>query len=420
MAKYTISIREILQMGEQSVDQITPAEMTVLAKRYLFGDELNVISEEYRDFLATSFAYHYFLDEIGQETFGLWRMRLIDKIYENQYYINDLLKFHLKGIFSEYTVQHNTGSKLTAGTSSKEINRESNGEVDSTSEADGTQSSQSQSSDLRTDNLRDTTTYNSASHDTGTLGTQDGGSDVRRNTGTTEQAHTGYDSSFSEGYSTESHSGYDETENDTTDTNKSNSVHLFSDTPMGDLGNLITATQADATGTGVARATTPGTDFNYLSTADETDSTNVDVVDGTERTTYNSQNRTDNNLEDRDVYNSQQTQTDNTAETTQYGRNQTETRNLTSSRSGSDEDAHTGTVQSNGTVQASGADHSEGTGHTESRSTDAVTEQGETENNQTTEGDMEKTRVTFDLLLRANNLMSKIWDIFDPLFMGIF
>lgn len=420
MAKYTIEIREILQMGNNSVDQIEPAVMTELAKKYLFGPELNVISEEYRDFLATAFAYHYFLDEIGQETFGLWRMRLVDKIYENQHYINDLLKYHLQGIFAEYTVTHNTDNKTDNGTTHNQINREASSQGDTTQEADGKQSSNANASSLRTDNLKDTTTYNSGTEDKGTIVNQDSGSDVRRNTGTTEQAHTGYDSSLSQGYSVESHTGYDETDTNNTDTNKSNAVQLFSDTPMGDLDNLITAVQGDATGTGVSRATTPGTQYNYLSTATENDSTNVDESNGTSRENYNSQNRTDNNLEDKDVYNSQQTQTDNTAETTTYGRGQTETRNLQSNRVGDDVDAHTGTVQTNDNQTTNATDHNEGKGHSETHAEDSTIMDGSSNKAQTATGESDKMRVTYDLLLRGCNLMNKIWDIFDPLFMGIF
>lgn len=420
MAKYTITLREILQRGNGSVDLIEPEVMTELSKRYLFGTELNCISAEYRDFLATAFAYHYFNDEIGYETFGLWRQALIGKIYENQNYLNDLLSYHLKGIFSEYTVQHNTGKQDETGKLVTTINREVNDENDTSSEADGRQSSQSEGTGLRTDNLRDTTNYNSATADRGTINNQDSGSDIRRNTGTTEQAHTGYDTAYSNGYSSESHTGYDENTDNRTDTNKSNAVDLFSDTPMGDLGNLITAVQGDATGTGVSRATTPGTEYNYLSTATERDATNVDQSNSSARTDYNSQNRTENNLEDRDVYNSQQTQTDNTAETTTYGRGQTENRNLTSSRSGSDTDVHTGTVQNNETSSASGTDHSEGKGHSEGHRTEDTAMNNDRTHAKTSEGDMEKMRVTYDLLLRGANLLNKVWDLFDPLFMGIF
>lgn len=420
MAKYTMTIREILQRANNSVDVIEPAEMTELSKRYLFGSELNYISEEYRDFLATAFAYHYFNDEIGYETYGMWRQRVMGVVYENQYYLNDILKNHLKGIFAEYSVQHSEGKKDETGNLVTSINREVNDENDSTSEADGRQNSQSEGTGLRTDNLRDTTNYNSATADRGTVNNQDSGSDVRRNTGTTEQAHTGYDTAYSQGYSSESHTGYDENTDERTDTNKRNAVQLFSDTPMGDLDNLITAVQGDATGTGVARATTPGTQYNYLSTATENDATDVDQSNGSARTDYNSQNRTENNLEDRDVYNSQQTQTDNTAETTTYGRGQSETRNLTSSRSGSDTDVHTGTVQNNETSNASGTEHSEGKGHSEGHRTEDTTMNNDRTHNQTSEGDVEKTRITYDLLLRSANLLSKVWDIFDPLFMGIF
>ena len=76
MSRYTMSIQEILQSVAGNEDLWTPDQMYEYASQALFGDEVNFISDEYRKHFITAFAYHYFLEEIGLETFGLWRMRL--------------------------------------------------------------------------------------------------------------------------------------------------------------------------------------------------------------------------------------------------------------------------------------------------------------------------------------------------------
>ena len=107
MAKYTISIRELLQFyGKQdglSIYNNIPNILT-LSKKYIFGDELNLIDENVRDDFAVGFCLHFFNDEIGLETFELWRMALIEKMYNNHDYINYLYTQLDKGVFQEYHI----------------------------------------------------------------------------------------------------------------------------------------------------------------------------------------------------------------------------------------------------------------------------------------------------------------------------
>lgn len=419
MSRFTISIKEYMQGITQSVEEPTLEEIIEFGKQYVFKNELNVLNEEYRDYFVGAFILHYFLSEIGQPTWGLWRMRLVSKLYENKNFLNALFENDLKGIFGSYTVSHRVGHNVEDAQSQRNLDREYGSETDSSQSGDGSHTEENRNSETRTDNLKDTSTYGSQTKDTGTIVNQDSGSDRRVNSGSTEQAHTGYDTSYSQGYSTENRGGYDTITDSDSDTDKSNSVDLYSDTPMGSVGNVLVSSPADATGQGVSRATSPSTQYEYLSNARENDATDVKQHDGTSRTDYNSNTRTDNNLEDRDVYNSKQTQTDDTVETNTYGRGTTETRNITSARTGSDVDAHTGTVQSNGTENVSAQDHSEGTGHSEVAGTDKSTMNGSLTATRDQNEDTESMTISFDLVLRSQSLMNKVWDIFDPLFMGI-
>lgn len=418
MAKYTIEIKEILQMQNASVDQIDPDTMYTLASKALFGNEINVISDEYRKYFVTAFAYHYFFEEIGMETFGFWRMALIGKIYENANYMNSIFANDMKQLFSEYTVTSKQSDGKEDGSSNSNATRNYNSETSTTQSADGTNNVSGSNSSIRTDNLKDTTTYGSSTRDTGSSVATDSGSDSRTNEGTTEQAHTGYDSSFSTGYSTTTHSGDDTSESNSKDTNKFNNVSLTSDTPMGSLDNLITAVQSDATGTGVSRATA-NVQFNYLSGAIEDDRTTVDETESTNKTTYNSQDRVDNNLEGKDVYNSQNTQNDNTSEVTTYGRSTNTTRDLTSSRTGSDTDSHTGTSQVNESGSNETKDHREATGSGTIKGNDTTDTAATTNIVRSNTEEINNYKVTFDLIMRSQSIMRKIWDIFDPLFMQI-
>ena len=65
MAKYTMSIMDILLENSNGRDLQDVDVMTDVAKKALFGKELNYISEEHRDHFAAGFAYHFFFDEIG-------------------------------------------------------------------------------------------------------------------------------------------------------------------------------------------------------------------------------------------------------------------------------------------------------------------------------------------------------------------
>ena len=62
MSKYTQSIYSILEQYAQPGEDITKlSDIYEIGVRDIFGEELNVISEEYRQHFVTSFLLHFFL-----------------------------------------------------------------------------------------------------------------------------------------------------------------------------------------------------------------------------------------------------------------------------------------------------------------------------------------------------------------------
>lgn len=102
MSKYTTEVRFICEnyagydesQGYQSVDEIIQAAIPKV-----FDFDLVVFDDDYRNVLFTKILKHYYTREIGQETVGLWRLKLETKLqeimpYYNQLYRSELLKFN--------------------------------------------------------------------------------------------------------------------------------------------------------------------------------------------------------------------------------------------------------------------------------------------------------------------------------------
>lgn len=110
MAKYTISISDKIQ--ETAVGSMFDYNVLLTAsKAALFGPELEQISSAYRDPFALGFALHFFNDEIGLETWPLWRFGLMEKIYNNKEFINQTYALLDKQIFANYKI--NTVTNIT-------------------------------------------------------------------------------------------------------------------------------------------------------------------------------------------------------------------------------------------------------------------------------------------------------------------
>ena len=119
MSTYTISIMDKLQEAANGQSLQDLNVLRDVAKSTLFGPELDKIDEKYRDEFVTGFALHYFMDEIGMETWPLWRMALMEKIYNNYQFINQTYDFIDTQVFDNFTTRK-TQSQST-GTSIVDI-----------------------------------------------------------------------------------------------------------------------------------------------------------------------------------------------------------------------------------------------------------------------------------------------------------
>ena len=121
-----MSIMDILLENADGRDLQDVDVMTDVAKKALFGKELNYISEEHRDHFAAGFAYHYFFDEIGMSPFAGWRMSLIEKIHNNADFINQTYDLIDKQIFANYKTNRVIGRQKDTNVVNANISENSN------------------------------------------------------------------------------------------------------------------------------------------------------------------------------------------------------------------------------------------------------------------------------------------------------
>ena len=101
MSKFTTEVRFIceVQAGlDESVGANDINSIISSARRYVFGN-YPIYDENYREILETKILKHYYTREISEETVGLWRLRVNDKMniimpYYNQLYLSTLLNFN--------------------------------------------------------------------------------------------------------------------------------------------------------------------------------------------------------------------------------------------------------------------------------------------------------------------------------------
>ena len=102
MSKYTTEIRFICEnasglsesVGVKSVNEVIRKALPVI-----FDFDFPIFDENYRNVLETKILKHYYTREIGEETVGLWKLRLETRLneimpYYNQLYKSELLTFN--------------------------------------------------------------------------------------------------------------------------------------------------------------------------------------------------------------------------------------------------------------------------------------------------------------------------------------
>lgn len=125
MANFTQSVREIIQQHADGQDLSTIEGIYEVGAPIFFGSEMNFISNEYRERFEKGFLLKFFNDELGYETFPLWRIAFQEKIFNNAEYINLIYDTLDKQIFADYKVRKkNTeeASRLVTDVNGKSVN----------------------------------------------------------------------------------------------------------------------------------------------------------------------------------------------------------------------------------------------------------------------------------------------------------
>lgn len=528
MAKYTISIRELIEANKGDDDPSTLEGIHDIAERVLFGEELNVINDEYVDRFITGFALHYFNDEIGYETYPMWRIALMEKVFNNAELINGVYENLDKQIFSDYRTRKvaNKSNKIdsiaTVGTSDTASSSEGATSRSNT----GTQSNEHTGTtgvaESGSDNLKrggtDKTTHGinevhgkSGSDTTVSSGNRNSslarsGADTVEHTGSETDAASGiesYDKSGSldrtvagnkassgsetlnettnvdhgESGSYRDTTNYGKTDTTNTESDK-NAIQITFDTPMGSLENMRTP-DTTLRGEGVSAAASTaesgthsggGRTYNYMTGAIEDDSSdigkNVSTASGSDYTerTFNGYKTDDDTTvasrrangqvvdektvtSDTDSEKSSKatsntnTKTHNTADSTQYGSkeataesdsNNSEVQyNTTESRSGVNTDAtEFGGTEARESARSSTNVYDERTTRSDNLNEASVNKNSgnvTTNTGSNTSGvsdvtgevDEQDLHFNYEMFMKADIMMSRIWDLFDPIFFMI-
>lgn len=102
MSNYTTQLRFICESITGNVESVGfAATMEVIEESVdsIFSFDWPIFDEAYRVPLEVKIVRHFYTREIGEETFGLWQLRLCDRLnvimpYYNQLYESELIKFN--------------------------------------------------------------------------------------------------------------------------------------------------------------------------------------------------------------------------------------------------------------------------------------------------------------------------------------
>lgn len=102
MSKYTTEVRYICEKYaglDESVGYLSIGDVISRAREVVFDFDYPIFDENYRSVLETKILKHFYTREIGEETVGLWKLRLDARMneimpYYNQRYESELIKFN--------------------------------------------------------------------------------------------------------------------------------------------------------------------------------------------------------------------------------------------------------------------------------------------------------------------------------------
>lgn len=327
MSNFTTQVRYLCESfggeahGVREIDnQIKRANKTI------FDFDYPIFDNNYKEELELKIIRHYYMREIGAETFGLWQLYLCDKMneimpYYNQLYTSTLLKLE---------------PLINISTSNVETENENYKGNEVTGNVKGTSVNENVSSDLtdnwgaRQDSYRegqhtsDSTNTSSSQNSSGSI-TTPGVTTTVRNVGSSEDSNNT--------------SATDTQTQPSSSTSKSTSWNINSDTPQGGLNNITGGGDAVSD----ANLGKPHGGNQYASSIDEsTNTSKSESSAGTSVTTSSS---------------SGSTQNDSTSTTSVTGHDDVQTNDNSSSNSYS---AVKDGTTANGYEQKSGSDNHAG------------------------------------------------------------
>lgn len=452
-ARYTDKIYDILQRENPDADLSTITGIREAAKKSLFTEEmLAFVDEKHRDTFSAGFALHYLQDEIGYPAFSAWQIALLEKMLNNADYINLIYEHLDKQVFSNYRVHKGNashtdnvvttpnltdettyGSKTTNtqsgkvvvdGTTSGETSSTSNsGKMQTTSDGSNTTDTNGTSTTESTTGgtTHDESTSDSTTANTGTVKTDDSSTD----NGTRAEHST--DTTTQDGSKTTTNSGNTVTTEHGAQGGK-NWQH-FSNTPQNRLSDV-------ENGTYLTNATYQGNEANqYTDTVNNGESTTTETFNGYKSTsehlaeaeknkTTNEHTGTSTRTDDTQTTSNMTTSSDGSSSSSSKTDSQdtnksTSTSNDTSTTEQLTDATASGT--SSGTSKTT-TDYQDVKNDTDRSGTDSVHHTGETttERNGSDTADDETYEISMAMLLQAEPLMSKLWRLFDDLFMMVY
>jgi len=145
MSTFTTQIRFICESKaglNESVGYDNIAQVIEGARPAIFDFPYPIFDETYRAVLETKILKHYYTREIGEETYGLWKLRLDTKMNEIMPYYNQLYKSTLLEFNPLYDVDINrTHNATRKGTEILNGNVDTNGQVITSTNANNTTTS---------------------------------------------------------------------------------------------------------------------------------------------------------------------------------------------------------------------------------------------------------------------------------------
>lgn len=145
MSTFTTQIRFICESKaglKESVGYDNIAQVIAGARPAIFDFPYPIFDETYRAVLETKILKHYYTREIGEETYGLWKLRLDTKMNEIMPYYNQLYKSTLLEFNPLYDVDINrTHNATRQGTEILNGKVDTNGQVIASTNANNTTTS---------------------------------------------------------------------------------------------------------------------------------------------------------------------------------------------------------------------------------------------------------------------------------------